>query len=256
MTAANSVHQTIGALSLPIAAGTAKDFSDLDPATDILLELFAAAINAELAPRWDAVAAVVPRLAGKSPVQSKLPFMPEPEALQQVSFEFPLLTVERADSPVAIEDFSIDRAKETWRWDVDYILGPLSVGSAQALNDALTTIGRIIVFVMRDCGHRAYATQDSSGFTYVKNVLGAGDGCCYFSSARVVDYKKGVAQLQSGGPKYHAVSVTLETTELTSLNAGGFPAAGSYQGTSLTLRTGNEQGLKTLVIADSAIKTP
>lgn len=256
MAAADSLHQSIGALSFPVAAGNARDFADIDPARDILLELLAAAIIAELAPRWYAVTNGVNGLFNKLPVQTKLPFMPEPEALQQVGTEFPLLAVSRADSPAAIEEFSIDRGKETWRWDVDYILGPLTIGNSLALREALLLVGRTIVLTMRDCGHRAYATQTSEGFTYVKNVLGAGSGCCNFSSSKVIDYKFGVAQLQNGGPKYHAASVTLETVELTSLNASGYPDAGSYRGTSATLATGTEQGIRTLVVADSAVEIP
>jgi len=87
-------------------------------------------------------------------------------------------------------------------------------------------------------------------------VLAAGDGCCNFSTSRVVEYNLGVAQLQSGGPKYHAASLTLETTELTRLLPGGYPDAGSYRGNSIELATGTEQGLKTIVVADSTVPLP
>lgn len=251
MTAANSVQQSIGALSLTLAASaTAADLADLDPARDILLELFAAAIIAELTPRWTAVTAGITGLAGTSPVQTKLPAMPEPEALQQVGTEFPLLTVARSKAPVAVDDFTLDRGRETRRWDVDYILGPLSLGNSLAIGEALVVVARVLHLTMRDCGHRAYAQQGD----YPKNVLAAGAGCCNFSSSRVVDYEFGVAQLVGNGPKYHAVSMTLETTELSRLNELAFPPAGSYGGNNITLQTGT--GLKTIVVADSAIPLP
>lgn len=252
MTASNSVQQSIGALSFPLAPSTSADLADLDPARDILLELFAAAIIAELAPRWAAATDGTP-LLNSSPVETKLPFMPEPEALQQVGTKFPLLSVCRADAPVQVDDFSLERGRETCRWDVDYILGPLSLGNSLALRESLIAIARVLHLTMRESGHRAYAV-DPNG--YAKNVLGPGDACCNFSTSKVVDYKYGVAQLASNGPKYHAVSMTLETTELSRLNDAAFPSAGSYQGTSLTLRTGTEQGLKTVVVADSAVPLP
>jgi hypothetical protein len=253
MTAANSLHQSMGAMSFPLSTGS--DFEDIDPAPDILLELFAAAINAELLPRWSAAVASTP-LWDSQPVQTKLPTLPDADALKQVAVKFPLRAVSRAETPVQTEEFSIDRSKETWRWDVDYLLCPLTIGNKLALEPALTAVGRILNMVIREGGHRAYATQTAQGFTQTKNVFAAGDGCCNFHSIRVVEYRVGAAALSEGGPKYHACSMTLETVELSRASEAGFPAAGSYSGTGLQLRTGTEQGLKTVVVADSAVPLP
>jgi hypothetical protein len=251
VTAANSLHQRIGGMSFPLASGTDPDLTDLDPAQDILLELFAAAITAELLPRWTDAVASTP-LAGRDPVATKLPKFPDPEAMRQVKFSFPLLCVERAGSPVQVEDFSFDQIKETWRWDVDYLLGPLSIGDSAALDNALLAAGRVMTMTVRDGGHRAYATQGA----YPKSVFAAGEGCCYFSSVRVVEYQTGAAQLSADSPKFHAASMTLETVELMHRLDSGFPAAKSYQGSSVQLQTGTEQGLKTLVTADTATPIP
>lgn len=255
MTAANSLHQSMGAMSFPLADAALADLSDLDPAADTLLELFAAAINAELLPRWAGAVAGTP-LVGTQPVQTKLPTLPEADALKQLKVGFPLLAVSRAETPVQAEDFSIDRSKETWRWDVDYLLCPLTIGNKLALEPALIAVGRILNMVIREGGHRAYATQVAQGFTQTKNVFAAGDGCCNFSTIRVVEYRIGAAALSADGPKYHACSMTLETVELSRASEAGFPAAGSYAGTSVQLRTGTEQGLKTIVVADSAVPLP
>ena len=251
MTAANSTYQRIGETSFPIAAGNGTDLEDLDPAGDILLELLAAAITAELGPRWTAAVANTP-LVGTDPVETKLPQFPDVDALRQLKVDFPLLAVSRAATSVQVEDYNLDQLKETWRWDVDYILGPLEIGHAAALNAALVMAARAMALTIHDGGHRAYASQDG----YAKNVLADGDGCCGFSSIRVVEYNVGPAQLSPDSPRFHACSMTLETVELSDIVAGGIPSMGNYQGTSLELQSGTEQGIKTLVSADSALPLP
>ncbi|HEY3497135.1 MAG TPA: hypothetical protein VGK73_20695, partial [Polyangiaceae bacterium] len=83
MTAAQSLYRKFGALQLPLAESSETDLAALDPARDILLDLFAVALNSELAPVWDWPAQMT-ILQGSAPVQQKLPSLPEPEVLQQM----------------------------------------------------------------------------------------------------------------------------------------------------------------------------
>lgn len=259
MSAANSLYQRLGGTSFPLApsstlpGGSRADLLEADPAADILLDLLAAAITAELEPRWASVANET-KLHNKRPVEQKLPELADLEALRQTSVAFPLLAVERNESPVAVEPYDLEQVKETWRWDVDYILGPLALGSASKLRPVLRAVARAMVLTIREGGHLAYAVAGDG--IYPKSVFGKGDGCCDFSSIRVVEYRVGVAQASADGPKFHAASMTLETVELSAPVAGGIPSLGTYQGTSVTLRSGTEQGLKTLVTADSANPLP
>src|SRR5690349_575643 len=109
MTAANSLYQRLGGTSFPLdPAAAAADLSTLDPAQDILLELLAAAINAELPPRWKAAVLGTP-LWEADPVQTKLPDIPDAQTLQQVGVKFPLLAVSRSEAPAQVEDFNLDQ---------------------------------------------------------------------------------------------------------------------------------------------------
>lgn len=237
-------------MSLPLSSGTS--FSDVDPAKIILLELLAAALTDELTPRWTTAVAGTPLFASR-PIQTKLPAVADSETLKQVKVEFPLLAVGREPTPVKVEQFSIGQPKETWRWDITYILGALEVGNRIALDEALLVAGRTIHLTIDDAGHRAYATQSNDGFTYAKNVLGPGDDCCNFSGWNVIEYMIGPAKFSADGPTYNACSVTLETVEIAQVSVGGFPSRGSYRGASVTLQTGNEQGRKTIITADTAV---
>ncbi len=246
----DSVFQSIGATTFPLPPATEAGFRERDPARDILLDLLSAAINAELGDTWTAAVSDTP-LRGTNPVQTKLPEIADLDVLRQVKTTFPLLTVGRSDTPIQLDDFSIDRLRETTRWDVDYILGPLEIGNLILVSDVLMLVARVMSLTLHQGGHLAYATQtnDDGVTTYHKNVLGPGAGCCNFSSSRLVDYRMGQAAFAGDGPKYHCCSVILETTELSRIDEGGVPAAGSFQGTNITLRTGTEEGLKTIVTA-------
>lgn len=249
MTAADSLYRSYGKFELPLAATSETDFDSFDPATLILLDLFSAALTAELLPRWAAAIADTP-LAGRSVVQTKFPEFPEQAFLQQVGTVWPLLAVYRADDPEIFDEFTLWEQRVTSKWGVDYCIGPLEVGNYLKLGSLLTAVPRIIESVVREGGHLAYATQTNGNSVFTKQVLGPGDGCCGFSTIRVVQSISGSAAFAQNGPKFHCASIILETTELSGINPGIAPP---YAGTSATLSTGDATGLTPIVIGDSAV---
>lgn len=237
MSAQDSLFRRFGRLELPLAESDGTDLAALDPARDILLDLFAAAINAELAPVWASAAQGTP-LEDKSPVQLKLPALPEEDKLQQMKSEFPMLAVGRSVKPATIEAFSLDQDGLKTLWDVDYILCPLSLASELKLRDVLQAVGKTVVSVVRKGGHRAYRT-DANGFA--ADVLGDdGDDTCGFFGCRVTEIVAAPAQFSKDGPPYLACGVTLETLEVSS-HIGGNDDGESVPLVGATLKTGVTQ---------------
>src|SRR5690348_2629468 len=93
---ADSLLQTVGSQALPAVDGDVTDtLAPLDKARDGMLALFTTALNAELAGAWDKVVALVPSLAGSSPVADAVPFAPTPELMLQRKAGFPMLALAR-----------------------------------------------------------------------------------------------------------------------------------------------------------------
>ncbi len=249
MTQTDSLFRSFGKLELPLQTTGEKDLGSLDPARDILLDLFAAALIAEVTPRWAAATAGTP-LASKVVVQTKLPEFPEQAFLQQVATEWPLLAVYRSEDPEIYDEHTLWEDRVTCKWGVDYCIGPLDAGNTLKLGDVLTAVPRILAGVIREGGHRAYAPQQTGNSVFTKQVLGAGVGCCGFSTIRIVQSISGTAAFAQNGPKFHCASIVLETTELSGINPG---IATPYTGTSATLSTGDATGLTPIVVGDTAI---
>lgn len=245
-----SVDRSVGALSLPLADGV--EAPSLDPARDILLELLTAAINAELTTNWPSFVAGS-TLATSSPVQTPVPFEPDPEALTQFSAQYPALFVYRdSDTAERWEDFTLWQRKLTSRWGVDYFLGPLDIGRRGKLQDVLVAVGKIIGSVIDAGGHRAYAETTTPAprlQVHQKFVLGPnGAGTCGFSTIHLVEFNCGPAQFTPDGPKYWACTATLETTELDGLTN----TDPDFDRVTSTLGTGTVDGIVTdLVTADT-----
>lgn len=253
MTAYDSLHSGYGKIRVPLAETGEQDLESVDPARTILLDLFKAAIIAELAPRWAAAVAGTP-LRKSAPVETIFPEFPEQVFLQQIETKWPMLAVYRSDDPETYDQHTLWERRITAKWGVDYCIGPLELGNFIKLNSVLTLVPRIIDGVIEAGGHRAYATQAAGNAVQAKRVFGSFDGCCGFNSIRVVEARSGAAAFSQSGPKYHCASVILETTELEKPARDGL--APSYQGSSVTLETGDPTGLAPFVVADTAIPLP
>lgn len=217
MSRTQSLNRKFGRLELPLSETGDSDLSALDPAREILLDCLAAAINCELEPRWAAAVRGTP-LEGTSPVEFKFPALLSEETLQQIKPAWPMLAVSRKQLPNKREPISLEYSKLTDRWDVDYVLGPLSLTSSLKVIDALSFVEKVIILTIERRGHKAYAT-DSNG--YARSVL-ADDGSdtCGFHAIRVTESVKGAGAFAQDAPKYNALGLTLETEEISTYLPG------------------------------------
>ena len=235
MSAADSLYRSFGALTLPLSESNEPDLSRLDPARDILLDLFAAALNSELAPVWRGAAVKAEQFRGvngepPAPVRMKLPAVPSAEALQEMKTGWPLLCVGRSQEPATEEQHGFYDIRLVQRWDVDYILCPQSIGNLLKTQDILIAVSKILRMVVLQGGHKAYRTGTTEdGSPYAVNVIGAGENCCNLYSLVTVNSVVGPAQLSSG-PKYYACGMTLESRELTGQPSTGLPTDGIFEG--------------------------
>lgn len=229
MTAAASLYRKFGAFSLPLAPSTEQALHSLDPAADILRELFAAALVSELTPVWAAAVQGSP-LEGTSPIEQTLSVMPDAETLSQMKAGVPLFCLSRSPGGAQFGDLTLETRQLVQRWDVDYILCPLTTGNFMRVQDVLQAVGKVIDLVIENGGHRAYRTQTSDNAIQAVNVLGTGVNCCGFWKCRVVDMQLGPASFSAkgDGPRYYACGLTLETIELSGFlaDADGNPEDG------------------------------
>lgn len=232
MTAAESLYRRFGQLEFPLADAAQTDptdFASLDPARDILLDLFAAAITAELEPIWERTTMGTP-LSACSPVAQKVPGAASAELLGEMKTGFPALFVDAAPTGAQFGDLTLETRSLTQRWDVDYILCPLAVTNLLRVKDILRVVGKTIDLVIENGGHRAYRTITTDNTTMTASVLGSGKDCCGFWKCRVVDMALGPASFSSkgDGPRYYACGLTLETIELSGFleDADGNPDDG------------------------------
>ncbi len=218
----DSLSSTWGSLTFPIQAAD-TDLSSLDPARDILLELFAAALNSELQSAWEMAASGVDMLA-PYPVAHKFPALPDLDSMRQAKAAWPMLAVARSIEPQQEDEFALWQNRITSRWSIDYVLGPLDVGNHVKLGDVLEAALKIIAATIRAGGHKAYLKTTlvtpavGDPLVCAKQVLGPGVGCCGFSTIVVTSAICGAAAFSQGGPKYHAMTMTLQTTELDSIS--------------------------------------
>ncbi len=211
MSRTHSLNRRFGRFELPLDESTATTLVALDPARDILLDLFASALNCELEPVWASAVNGTP-LEGTDPVQLKLPALPEEEKLQQMKAEWPMLAVGRSVKPATIEPFLLDGDQLKTLWDVDYILCPLALTNELRLRDVLQAVGKTLTAVVRIGGHKSYRT-DANGFA-LDVLADDGDGTCGFYACRVTEFAAAPAQFAKDGPPYLAVGLTLETIEV------------------------------------------
>ena len=240
---ANSLYRTVGAISLPLATTGESTAQSLVPGHDILLGLLEAALNDELQARWTAVVSGTEQLGLTSPVQSTTPEEPDAALLQTTEHSFPLLAVYRDSERKPVwGDFGLEEESLRSGFAVDYILGPLTVGERRKMLGMLDAALVVIGQTLKRGGHRAYATH--TGRTWQpKLVLGPGPDTANFSSVKIAEdsIQRGSASLGGGEPKYWALSLFVETTEIDGFNAED-PTLYDYEGTSITLGTGTIVG--------------
>jgi hypothetical protein len=231
-----SLLQEFGALRLPAVENASElTLTSLDPGRDILLALFAAAINSELGAAWTAVVdslGASHRLNGTNPVQSTLPAEPTAAILQQVKKGFPILALHRSGTRT-FSDYTLERDLKTQPWTLHYILGPLDVIDHRKVADIGVAVDATLALVIRQRRHRAY--QDGA--------LQFFDDTCAFASI-ALNSSEGPAAGQYGdkdSPLYLAMEMALTTTELSGYVAGSEESA--LEAVDLHLHLGSDEGI-------------
>jgi hypothetical protein len=205
----------------------------LDPARDSLLEFFKAAINAELGAAWTAAlgVSVIPDL-GATPVTDCYPALPSPELMRQRKAAWPALFLGRdhEDSRNAIRERTIWQDELVQIWGLHYVMPALDVIHRRKFEDIALNVVALCNQCVRHMHHPAYQAG-----AYFMPSIG-------LSTIRVVSMRGGNASFAGGegGPTYFAMSMVLETTELT-----GHIVGNEAPFTDFTLRagTGNVEGI-------------
>lgn len=218
-----------GNLTFPLVASDfTTTLTPLDPARHELTELFKAAINAEFSEVWEQVA--TRSLVGTLPVQDTLEMEPSVQVMQQRKAVFPLLCVHRTGT-ASLDQITLFEERLTQQWAIDYILGPLDIGDIYKLGDICLAVAKLIRLVIRQRGHAAYQSGALQFFDAhiasieVKSVEGPGQ------ASFVGDEKSTL---------YYAVSLTIETVEVTGDDVDSFP---KYQATDYDVGLDGVRGL-------------
>src|SRR3990167_4927542 len=207
MPSTTSLYRRHGAFELPYEASEASatgSLAILDPARDILLDLFESAIVSELAGVWNVVRTGT-ALATAAVVQSALAQQPSLQVLRSLLTPFPLLCVHRTEG--TFDEYTLAQDRLTQRWDIDYVLGPLPPEDVRRLGDVLTAVGKIIRLCVTRGGQLSYQSGAA--------VFGPGEGTARFSYAWLRSAKHGAARFagDEDATIYYAVSLVLETEE-------------------------------------------
>lgn len=252
MTTTNSLYRRFGALALPAPETGETTLASLDPARDILLALLAAALTAELGPRWTDAAAGTP-LDGTVPVGSTLAHEPSLDTIREVKLKLPVLCVYRTGE-ATLTQHTLWRRRWSQDWAVDYILGPHDVGAERKMADVLVAAAKVIDLTIEQGGHRAYRT-DREGEVGAQQalVLGPGDATAYFSAITVRSVQAGPAAFAADSPRYWALSVKLLGIELDD-DVEGTDAP--LDGVTVRVASGGADGTVDLVTADTAQPIP
>jgi hypothetical protein len=238
-----SLYQKLGGLDLPVMAGDVgvSGLAALDPGRDLLLALFASAINSELGDAWTVALGNVGGARanlGASPVTDTLPDEPTEAVLQQRKCRFPLLALHRSGTG-NYDQVTLELGRLTQPWTLHYILGPLDVIDARQLKDVCVAVAKIVALVIRKRGHKSYQNGALQFFG-----ANSPDDASPFTSLRIVSHE-GPGQAAFGGDTsstiYWAIEIRLESTEVTS-DAEGADSC-DLEGMSLTVGLGGGEGV-------------
>jgi hypothetical protein len=151
----DSLYRRVGGAEYPYTqADVAASSAIVDKIQEVLLSLFSAAITSELSDAFE-MASSGTELASKPVVADAWPGLLTPAVMKQRKAAFPLLAVGWMGSAEWAEHtLGID--KVTRKWAVDYVLGPLDVGSAQRLENILHKVGALLQLTCRNRGHKSF----------------------------------------------------------------------------------------------------
>ncbi len=241
----DSLFENFGGLRLPITSDKVDtNLSALDPARAVLANLFSAAINAELGAVWSKVTATLPadhKLKGTKPVEQTLELPPNADTLGQIKEVWPVLAVHRAGEGL-YDQYTLYNDRLTQTWNVHYILGPVGIAEERKLGDICVAVAKTIRMVIQLGGHSAFESgavqffDDKAALAYINLKSQEGPGQAQF-----------VAK-DEASPLYYAITLTLETWEITQDNLDGYP---DFSGMSLNVGVGGTEGTAQLIFADT-----
>lgn len=229
----DSLFQRLGEMRLPTKATdvdpTALTLAPLDPPRDVMLAMFAAAINFELGAAWAVAAAAVTSLPA-TPVADTWPGEPTPEIVLQRKCDFPCLFLSRSGLGT-YSDYSLARKKLTQRWGLHYIISPVDAGDYRKIGDILVRVGAVILHTIERKGHPAYS---STG-----NIL-ATTGLSILNLMAVQAGQARFAGTGDNAPLYHSLSCELESVEIANWVDG---TAAPFNGAGFSFGTGDVGGV-------------
>lgn len=207
-----SLHESFGGLSLPVSEDDVdKTLAPLDPGRDMLLSLFAAAINAELGAAYRKVVeefASGHDIDRTNPVADTFAGAPTPAVMQERKAVFPLLALHRSGTHT-FETHLLDQDKLRQPWELHYILGPLDVADSRKILDLCVAASKIVRRTVTRGGHPAYqsgasvffpAEGEPTAFGEITVTGGEGPGQAVFAG-------------DANGTPYYAITINLETVE-------------------------------------------
>lgn len=243
-----SLNTSFGGTSFPLDAGTAASTGNLthaDPARRKLIELFEAAINAEMGDAWRAVVGYASgptgfgsthKLYGTLPVSDTLELRPTQAHMTQRKARFPLLALHRFGRPL-IEAQSLYQDRLTQTWLLHWILGPADTAECHRLLDVAQAIPKLIALIARANGHPAYesgaaqfGTESESGIGGIEVVGAEGPEQAQFAG-------------DENGVIYYALTVEIRTVEYT--DPGGEDSLdnfGDFEAADFKVRVGGGEG--------------
>lgn len=209
---AESMYERFGALKLPLRADDISDsgLASLDPSRDLLLDLFASAINSELGEVYAKVRLEVANreTLGDLPVSDTLPDEPSQANMQQRKGLFPMLALHRAGT-AQYEQYTLEITRIVQPWSLHYILGPLDLIDGRKLKDICSAIPKIVAMVIRRRGHASFQGGALQFFGEESPSQPSP-----LSSVRIVSHEgPGQAVFGESATIYWAVEMKLESTE-------------------------------------------
>lgn len=202
-------NRTVGLTALPTTNTGAATLAYLDPAQDILIALLKTAINNDLGPAWSS-AALGTQLSGRNPVASTFPFSPDDKLLLEVKPQFPILCVDRARKQKKSFTRQYDAYDSTW--EIDYILGPLTVEEKRKIGAAIHVVENIVQQICKVGGHPAYA-MDGNSVQPAQVLTGNQSGNCGFSRFEWESAEAGNASFGEGSPMFWGTRIVCTSTE-------------------------------------------
>lgn len=255
----DSMFERLGGLELPVRTAEidGSGLASLDPGRDLLLELFAAAINSELSEAWTATCATLPaahpfREAPVTPVRDTLPDEPTEQILRQRVGRFPMLAIHRSGIG-RYEQMSLEITRLVQPWTLHYILGPLDIIDQRKLKDACVAVAKIVALVVRRRGHASFQSGALQFFSGDEEEPFRGS---QFASIRI-DSHEGPGQAAFGGEAsttmYWAMEIKLETTETSGYDP---EAEGDLDAMDLTVGVGGDEGITPALVIGASDQDP